>query len=44
MTMALDRRHTLGELLQREMDRPGNGGGDIYWIEASVLESLRPPR
>lgn len=27
----------------RILDSPGNGYGDIYWVDARVIEELRPP-
>lgn len=30
------------EELQKERQMPGNGNSDIYWVDASVLDALRP--
>lgn len=32
---------TLGELLDLAV-RPGNGSADIYWVDAAILDALRP--
>jgi hypothetical protein len=29
--------------LQEDRQKPGNGNSDVYWIDAAVLEPLRPP-
>ncbi len=42
VTKVLDRRHALAELLERDRARPGNSGSDIYWIDAAIIESVRP--
>jgi len=40
---SLSKKHTLSELLERENRIPGRFTNDIYWIETSVIEQLRPP-
>ncbi len=38
----LSKKHSLIELLEREYKIPGRLTNDIYWIETSVIEQLRP--
>lgn len=39
---SLRTKHSLDEIIRREYETPGPGTGDIYWIEAKVIERLRP--
>jgi len=38
----VDKKYSLPELLAREYRMPGQHTDDIYWIETSVIEQLRP--
>jgi hypothetical protein len=42
ITYALDRKYSLQELIDREIRGAANGSSDIYWIDAKIIEELRP--
>jgi ribosomal protein L24E len=42
-TAATDGTKTLRQLREAG-NRPRNGNLDIYWVDAALLERLRPPR
>ncbi len=42
ITDALDRKYSLQELIDRELSGSANGSSDIYWIDAKIIEELRP--
>ncbi len=37
-----DRRYSYGELVQKEMLFPTGNTYDLYWVEAGIVEALRP--
>jgi len=41
-TLALERKHSLKELLDREIKNLANGSSDIYWIDAKIIDALKP--
>ena len=41
-TPALEKKHSLKELLNREIKNLANGSSDIYWIDAKIIEGLKP--
>lgn len=43
-TLALERKKSLPEMLEKEIRNPANGSADIYWIDAEIIEALKPGR
>jgi len=43
-TLALERKNSLKELLDNEIRNPAKGSADIYWIDAEIIEALKPGR
>jgi hypothetical protein len=41
-TLALERKESLPEMLEKEIRNPANGSADIYWIDAKIIEGLKP--
>ncbi len=42
ITDSLDRKFSLDELIDRDIKSPSKGSTDIYWIDAKIIEALRP--
>jgi len=42
ITNSLDRKYSLKELIEKDIKSPSNGSTDIYWIDAKIIEELRP--
>jgi len=42
ITDSLDRKSSLDELIDRDIKSPSKGSTDIYWIDAKIIEELRP--
>jgi len=42
ITDSLDRKFSLDELITRDIKSPSKGSTDIYWIDAKIIEELRP--
>jgi len=42
ITDSLDRKYSLEELIDRDIKSPSKGSTDIYWIDAKIIEELRP--
>jgi hypothetical protein len=40
--LVLERKKSLPEMLEKEIRNPANGSADIYWIDAEIIEELRP--
>jgi len=40
--LALERKQSLQELLEKEIRNPANGSADIYWIDAKIIKALKP--
>jgi Tol biopolymer transport system component len=41
-TLMLDKKYSLKELIERDYRTHSNGSADIYWIDSSVIEKLKP--
>jgi hypothetical protein len=42
LTPALERRFSLKELKEKHMEYPSGYSSDIYWVDARIIEELRP--
>ena len=42
VTPALERKYSFKELVEREIRNPSGTSSDIYWIDAKIIEELRP--
>jgi hypothetical protein len=44
VTPALGRKHSLREMIDKEIKESSRGSADIYWIEAKIVETARPKK
>jgi len=42
LTTSLDRNYSLEELIDRDIKSPSLGSTDFYWVDAKIIDGLRP--